>query len=124
MKALEDLKVLDFKSRDLSFVDAKYLPLIEKFLNSKIMKDAANGKAYKEYEFIYEEDGKEKHGFIDLLMEYDDHFDIIDYKTKNIDDEHYDEQLNGYRNYIHSISVKKVNCYLYSIIDSTTREVK
>ena len=118
------LEVLDFKTRDLSFVDAKYLPLIEKFLNSEIMKDAANGKAYKEYEFIYEEDGKEKHGFIDLLMEYDDHFDIIDYKTKNIDDEHYDEQLNGYRNYIHSISDKKVNCYLYSIIDSTYREVK
>ena len=118
------LEVLDFKTRDLSFVDAKYLPLIEKFLNSEIMKDAANGKAYKEYEFIYEEDGKEKHGFIDLLMEYDDHFDIIDYKTKNIDDEHYDEQLNGYRNYIHSISDKKVNCYLYSIIDSSYREVK
>ena len=57
-------------------------------------------------------------------MEYEDHFDIIDYKTKNIDDEHYDEQLNGYRNYIASISDKKVNCYLYSIIDSSYREVK
>ena len=57
-------------------------------------------------------------------MEYDDHFDIIDYKLKNIDDEHYDEQLNGYREYIKSISNKHVNCFLYSIVDETYREVK
>ena len=118
------LETLDFKDPDLSDIEEKYLPLILNFLNSDIMKDAKSGKAYKEYEFIYEENGERKHGFIDLLMEYDDHFDIIDYKTKNIDDEHYDEQLNGYRNYIKMISDKKVCCYLYSIVDSTYREVK
>ena len=118
------LETLDFKDPDLSGIEEKYLPLILNFLKSDIMKDARNGKAYKEYEFIYEEDGERKHGFIDLLMEYDDHFDIIDYKTKNIDDEHYDEQLNGYRNYIKMVSDKDVYCYLYSIVDSTYREVK
>ena len=117
------LETLDFKDPDLSGIEEKYLPFIRNFLNSEIMKDAKDGKAYKEYEFIYEEDGERKHGFIDLLMEYDDHFDIIDYKTKNIDDQHYDEQLNGYRNYIKMISDKKVCCYLYSIVDSIYREV-
>ena len=56
-------------------------------------------------------------------MEYEDRYDIIDYKTKNIDDEHYDEQLNGYRKYIESISDKKVNCYLYSLLDKEYRTV-
>ena len=118
------LETLDFKDPDLSGIEEKYLPFILSFLNSDIMKNAKNGKAYKEYEFIYEEGGERKHGFIDLLMEYDDHFDIIDYKTKNIDDEHYDEQLNGYRNYIKMVSDKDVFCYLYSIVDSIYREVK
>ena len=118
------LETLDFKDPDLSVIERRYVPLIEKFLDSEIMKDAGQGKAYKEYEFIYEEDGEMKHGFIDLLMEYEDHFDIIDYKTKSIDDEHYDEQLNGYRRYIEKISDKKVYCYLYSILDAEYREVK
>ncbi len=118
------LETLDFKDPDLSGIEEKYLPFILNFLKSDIMKDAKSGKTYKEYEFIYEEEGERKHGFIDLLMEYDDHFDIIDYKTKNIDDEHYDEQLNGYRNYIKMVSDKDVFCYLYSIVDSIYREVK
>jgi predicted AAA+ superfamily ATPase len=44
--------------------------------------------------------------------------------TALFDDENYDKQLNGYRSYIESISNKKVNCYLYSIIDEDYREVK
>lgn len=39
------------------------------------------------------------------------------------DDVHYDEQLNGYRTYIESLSSKPVYRYLYSIIDEVYREV-
>ena len=42
----------------------------------------------------------------------------------NIDDEHYDKQLNGYRRYIVAVSDRKVNCYLYSIMKEKYREVK
>lgn len=118
------LETLNFIDPDYSLVDERFVHLIRNFMESDLMKDVKKGKPYKEYEFIYEENGERKHGFIDLLMEYEDHFDIIDYKTKNIDDEHYDEQLNGYRTYISSVSDKKVNCYLYSIIDGGYREVK
>ena len=65
-----------------------------------------------------------KHGFIDLLMEYDDHFDIIDYKLKHIDDDNYFLQLSGYRTYLQSISEKPVKCYLYSLIEARFREVE
>ncbi len=117
------LEIIDFNKPNYSLIEKKYKKKIESFLNSDLMINKGNGKAYKEYEFIYLDNNEEKHGFIDLLMEYDGHFDIIDYKLKNIDDKHYDEQLNGYREYIKSISNKPVNCYLYSIIDETYREV-
>ena len=73
---------------------------------------------FKEYEFIMSVDNEIKHGFIDLMLEYNDHIDIIDYKMKNITDENYLNQLNGYKDYIESISIKKVDIYLYSILDN------
>ena len=117
------LETLDFNSPDFSDIENRFVYKLKSFLNSDLMKDVSKAKVYKEYEFIYNEETEEKHGIIDLLLEYDDYFVIIDYKTKNIDDEHYDEQLNGYRNYIRQLSNKEVKCYLYSIIDETYREV-
>ena len=118
------LEVLNFTNPNYDSINPKYASLVKAFIESDIMKNVSDGKVYKEYEFIYNDDGEHKHGFIDLMIEYSDHIDIIDYKTKNIDDINYDEQLNGYKKYIQSISNKKVNCYLYSIINSTYREVK
>ena len=117
------LELLDLKNPDLSIIPNEFKDNINKFLNSKLLNNIKNGKVYQEYEFVYNYDNQETHGIIDLLIEYGDHFDIIDYKLKNIDDENYDKQLNGYRSYIKSISNKIVNCYLYSIIDNDYREV-
>ena len=118
------LETLDFNNPDYSVMDKLSRIRIKRFVESDLMKDIANGKTYREYEFIEKKDGKSRHGFIDLLVEYDDHFDIIDYKLKGIDDEHYDQQLQGYREYISSISDKPVNCYLYSIMDGNWRRVE
>ena len=49
-----------------------------------------------------EDNNEIKHGFIDLMLEYDDYINIIDYKLKNIDDLAYIKQLNGYKQYIES----------------------
>lgn len=78
---------------------------------------------YKEYEFIYEEDHTLKHGIIDLMLEYDDHIDIIDYKMKNIIDDNYLKQLDGYKKYVESISNKYTNIYLYSILNDEFRKL-
>lgn len=97
----------DFKTSNNSFI-LKFIKHIDlNYLN-----------CLKEYEFIYEDDNEIKHGFIDLMLEYNDHIDIIDYKMKNIKDENYLKQLNGYKSYIESISEKEVNIYLYSIMDN------
>jgi len=41
----------------------------------------------------------------------------------NIDDENYDKQLNGYKEFIKVKTSKEVECYLYSIIDQKYRKV-
>ena len=78
---------------------------------------------YREYEFMYEEHDGTYNGIIDLMIEYDDYINIIDYKLKNIDDKNYIKQLNGYKKYIESITNKRVNIYLYSILDDELKEV-
>ena len=94
---------------------------IEKFISTKILDNVIN--IYKEYEFIYEEDNTNYHGIIDLLLEYDDEFKIVDYKLKNISDEAYLKQLNGYKKYLSTITDKKISIYLYSIIDGVLQKL-
>ncbi|MCI9110325.1 MAG: UvrD-helicase domain-containing protein [Bacilli bacterium] len=108
-------ELIDFSNPDYSGIDEFKKRKVERFINSGILDDSIN--LYKEYEFVYEVDGMLMHGFIDLLIEYEDRFAIIDYKLKNTADEAYMKQLNGYLDYIMSISDKPVCIYLYSIMD-------
>ena len=102
------LEMLDFKNPDYTNVDSKYINKIKAFIDSPLLENIKEAKIFKEYEFM--DDGK--HGFIDLLLEYEDKIVIIDYKTKTIDDVHYDEQLNDYYYYIQKEIDKKINLYL------------
>ena len=118
-KMHEIFELIDFKNPDYSLLDANEKEKVKSFLDNPINKNIKDAKIYKEYEFIYEENSNEMHGIIDLLVEYPDHFDIIDYKLKNVDDKNYISQLEGYKSYINKKSNKKVSLYLYSIIDET-----
>ena len=73
---------------------------------------------YKEFEFIYKDSDNYYHGIIDLILEYDNHIDIIDYKLKNVFDSAYKKQLDGYKKYIELKTNKRINIYLYSILDN------
>ena len=70
------------------------------------------GKFYHEYPFI-NEDGVR--GIIDLLIEYPDELVIIDFKLSDIDKPEYVTQVQGYMEFIRTISNKKVSGYLYSL---------
>ena len=116
----------------LEYVDFKnYIPCNDAFINEKvtnllnsyIMKDVKNCKIYKELEFIYVKDNIDYHGIIDLMLEGEDYINIIDYKLKNIDSLEYIEQLNGYKEYISSKTDKRINLYLYSILDGTIKSI-
>ena len=117
----EILEYVDFNNID-NYDDKEY-ELVKKFLNQDIMKNIKDAKIYHEYEFIYEVDNIKYHGIIDLMCVYDDYIDIIDYKLKNIQDDNYLKQLNGYKDYISSIIKKDVNIYLYSILDNKIQKL-
>ena len=57
------------------------------------------------------------------MLEGEDYINIIDYKLKNIDSLEYIEQLNGYKEYISSKTDKRINLYLYSILDGTIKSI-
>lgn len=118
------LETIDFKNPNLENIDNFYEEKINNFLNQDILKNIKEANIYKEYEFISNENNETYHGIIDLMLEYNDHINIIDYKLKHIEDKSYIKQLNGYKNYIEKITNKSVKTYLYSIIDNKIEEVK
>jgi len=114
------MEVTDFNKPDYSILDKDVIYYVRRFLSSKLVKDINKGKIYKEFEFF--DDVTNSSGIIDLFIEYADHIDIIDYKTKHIDDESYDVQLGVYKKYILRKFNKPVKTYLYSLIDGTYKE--
>ena len=112
---------IDFNNPDYSNLSDFEKDKIIKFINTGILNGFVN--LYKEYEFKYEKDNDLYHGIIDLLIEFEDKFKIVDYKLKNITDEAYLRQLNGYKDYIESLTGKEVEIYLYSILDSNLKKM-
>lgn len=114
----ECLEYLDFLNPNFSMINNSFLKKkVQKFLESDLLKNISKATIYKESEFKYLDNNIEYHGILDLLIEYDDYIDIIDYKLKNVSDDAYIKQLLGYKKYINLIKKKDVNVYLYSIID-------
>ena len=120
---LEDKQKLDFGN------NLHYLFEIEDFLNPvneyvkkfvKHFNDLDKAKIYKEYEFM--SDGNK--GIIDLMIENEKEIKIIDYKTNNIKDEAYLNQLNGYKEFISKKTSKVIKLYLYSILSDVLEEVR
>ncbi len=117
-KVHEILEFTDFAHYDASLIENRFIrSKVEALVYSDFMRDVDKAKVFHEYEFVYEDAGTTYHGSIDLMLEYENHIDIVDYKLKNTSDEHYLAQLAGYKNYIETISNKPVHTYLYSIID-------
>ncbi len=117
------LEMIDFKNPNLEILDEKEKNMITSFLENDIIKNNLDGNIYHEYEFLFKKENINYHGIIDLMIEKSDKIIIIDYKLKNIDDEKYKDQLNGYKEAIKTKTNKKINTYLYSIIDNKFKEV-
>lgn len=120
----EVLEYLDFNNymEDLTnyeisdFIKSKIVNLF----NMPFMENINICKTYKEYEF-YTEDS---HGIIDLLIEKENKFIIVDYKLKDISKSYYTDQVKGYMDYIKSITNKEVEGYIYSILDSEYKKIR
>ena len=111
------LENTDFKKPDYSLLTNEEQEIIQGLLNNQIMSNIKDANIYHEYEFIYENNKQIKTGIIDLMLEYPDHIDIIDYKLKNTNDPAYLKQLNGYKEYIENKNNKPTYIYLYSLLN-------
>lgn len=112
------LEITDFKNPEYNNLTKEETTIIKNLLNQDIMKNIQNTNIFKEYEFIYENNNTIKKGIIDLMIEHNDHIDIIDYKLKNTIDNAYKSQLKGYKEYIEKLTNKPVFTYLYSLLDT------
>ena len=120
----QTLEFIDLKKPDYSLIENNFISnKIKKLLSNPLLSNINNANIYKEYEFIYEDDFNEYRGIIDLMIEYDNHIDIIDYKLSNIKDDNYLNQLQGYKKYISTIVDKDINIYLYSIINERLEKI-
>ncbi len=119
----EILELLDFNNPDIDSLnlDKYYKDKIKNFLSLVDIDKVIN--TYKEYEFLYQKDESILHGIVDLILEYPDKISIIDYKLKNVDDENYIKQLESYKDYISLKTNKKIDIYLFSIIDGTLNKL-
>lgn len=118
------LENIDFKNPDYENIEDPFIKnKIKRFIESPIIRDNLDGIFYKEYEFIYEGDDGRSHGIIDLMIEKRDLLIIIDYKIKDIEDPSYKKQLKGYLEYMKSITDKRVEAYLYSIVNEELKSI-
>ena len=117
------LETLDFDNPNYGLYDEKETIIIKNLLESDLFKDISKAKIYREYEFSYYDNNTQNRGVIDLILEYQDHIDIIDYKLKNTLDEAYKAQLDGYEKYLKTISNKPINTYLYSLLDHKIKKI-
>ena len=123
-KLHEILELVDLKSPDYSKMPDKLSEkILKSFLSKPELSNINKAKIYKENEFIYKDKDTIYHGIIDLILEYEDHIDIIDYKLKNISDLNYLSQLHGYKNYVIKRTNKLVNLYLYSLLDTKLTKI-
>lgn len=117
------LEAIDFSNPNIDELDISdfYKEKLKLFFDLDL--NFKNAKIYKEYQFSYMDDKELKNGIIDLMLEYDDSIKIIDYKLKEVNDDNYLKQLNGYKKFISTKTNKVVNIYLYSIIDGYLKEL-
>lgn len=116
------MEIIDFQHPDYTIINTPfYITIIKRFLASPLMHNIKGASIYKEYAYFDEE--KLVFGIIDLMMVYKDYIDIIDYKTKNINDDAYNKQLEMYHSFVSKKFGKKTNAYLYSLLTGEYKKV-
>lgn len=117
------LENINLKEPNYNILNDNEKSILSDLLKNSIFSNINNAKIYQEYEFIDIKENEEKVGIIDLMLEYADHIDIIDYKLKHTDDPAYKKQLQGYKSFIESKTHKKAFTYLYSLATRTLTKI-
>ena len=118
------IKNSDFEDVDYSKIKMAYDKLSPLVKNAKSIKKEADFMMYLPYNQIVKnsdiDDNVLVQGVLDMLIEYEDHFDIVDYKFSNLKasilKQKYAEQLNLYKLAVEFSFNKPVeHLFIYSI---------
>lgn len=116
------LELMDWHAKDVSWIkNDKDRAIIDKVVALPLFENSQQAKAFQEYSFVDEEEGV--NGTIDLFLLYEDHIDLIDYKTRSIDDPSYGEQLAVYEAYLSKVFHLPIRKYLLSIKESRLKVI-
>ncbi len=122
------LEHLDFACPDFTKfpgVSEKDINHIKNMLSLDIFKDVENKQVLHEFKFYDESNGLT--GVIDCMLVSPDRIDIIDFKTNNIEDEAYYNQLRAYRNYVKgitSLGEDDIHVHLLSLAGKINLDIK
>ncbi len=121
-RMLEDF---DYTNIDISIskLPPRIASSIRKLLDSDILGLGQNPEIYQEVEFVHENETGLHHGIIDLMTVTKTKAVIVDYKSSNLDDDAYERQLAGYRDYVGKTLKVAVECYLFSILGGELRKI-
>ncbi len=119
------LEVIDF-TKDLSgqidVLEHKFQVIIKDVASLEIVQGAL--KTFNEYQFIYQSNGTEIVGIIDLLIEKENELIVLDYKLDDIHKPEYETQINTYVDYVKTKTTKNVSGYLYSLVKKEMKKVR
>ncbi len=93
--------------------------LLKAFFNNELIQSINPINVYKEFPFYQENEEGQAEGYMDLLLETDTQFIVIDFKLKTINKDSYKDQVKGYISLLETMTTKPIKGYLYSIIDKT-----
>ncbi|MFA5236160.1 MAG: UvrD-helicase domain-containing protein [Bacilli bacterium] len=86
---------------------------IAELLSLAPLRNAAQATVYQEYSFY--DPNQDLFGTIDLMLVYDDHIDLIDFKTGSLGHPEYDEQMRAYYRHVAAVSALPINLFLVSL---------
>ncbi len=111
---------LDNLEQEINKADGPLKIALNSIKQSNLLVDAINYFPEFQFKII---DETELNGIIDLLVETEEKYIIIDYKLNVIEKAEYVDQVMTYVNYIQSISNKKVEGYLLSLLSGSIKKV-
>ncbi len=93
------------------------LSILQNFLDAPWLEIPNITRVYHEYALL---DQEENIAIIDCLIEYPNSYLVIDFKTRNIVSQDYQEQVKRYMQALQSLTNKPIRGVLYSLIEGET----
>jgi len=118
------LEYLDLKNPSFDGLPDSTKDLLLSFLNHPIIKNLEIINTFHEYAFSYQKGDGRVNGVIDLMIETNDEFLLIDYKLRNIESISYEKQLKEYYDFLKTKTTKQIKTYLYSILKNEFKLIK